>query len=203
MVDAEIWDARYQEKERIFSGNVNGVLVDEAAGMAPGQALDLGCGEGADAIWLAGRGWWVTALDISRVAVERAREVVAEEAPELAGRIAWVRADLAENSPPVDSFDLVSAQYLPLKRGHGDAQVRGVLASVAVGGVLLFVGHDPRDVPADHGFDPADYYLAGDVKRFLGEDWRIEVDELRERADPGPPGAHHVHDVVLRARRLR
>lgn len=202
-MEAEIWDERYQEKERVFSGNANGVLADEVAGMEPGQALDLGCGEGADAIWLARRGWQVTALDISQVAVERAREVATAEAPELAERIAWVRADLAASSPPADAFDLVSAQYLPLKRAYGDAQVRSVLASVAVGGALLFVGHDPRDVPEDHGFDPADYFLAEDIKESLGEEWRIETDELRKRADPGPPGAHHVHDVVLRARRLR
>jgi thioredoxin reductase/SAM-dependent methyltransferase len=200
-VDAERWDGFYREHDQVFSGNVNGVLVDEVADMAPGQALDLGCGEGADALWLARKGWQVTALDVSQVAVERGRRMVAERAPELAERIAWVRTDLAGCSPPEGAFDLVSAQYLPLRRERGDAQVRGLLDAVAVSGLLLFVGHDTRDMPEDHGFNAGDYYLLDDVRELLGEDWKIEVDEVRPRAHV-PEGTPHVRDVVLRARRL-
>lgn len=200
--DAERWDGFYLENEQVFSGNVNGALVDEVADLTPGQVLDLGCGEGADAWWLARRGWQVTALDVSRIAVERARGVVAEQAPELVERIAWVRADLAECGPPGGAFDLVSAQYLPLRRERGPEQIRRVLASVAVGGVLLFVAHDTRDLPEDHGFCSDDYYLVGDVRELLGGNWEIEVDEVRPRSHV-PSGGPHVRDVVLRARRLR
>ncbi|MFC7340563.1 FAD-dependent oxidoreductase [Saccharopolyspora griseoalba] len=200
-VDAERWDGFYREREQVFSGDVNGALVDEVAGMVPGQVLDLGCGEGADALWLARQGWQVTALDVAQVALERGRKAVAEQAPELAERIAWVRADLAECAPPEGAFDLVSAQYLPLRRERGEAQLRAVLAAVAAGGVLLFVGHDTRDMPEGHGFNTGDYYLADDVRELLDEDWKIEVDEVRARPR-APEGAPHVRDVVLRARRI-
>jgi SAM-dependent methyltransferase len=66
------WDEMYRTRDRVFSGNPNGVLVAEAAGLPPGQALDVGCGEGADALWLAGRGWHVTAVDVSETALRRA-----------------------------------------------------------------------------------------------------------------------------------
>src|SRR5258705_2397341 len=71
------WDARYSERDgTMWSGRPNGRLVAEADGLTPGRALDVGCGEGADAIWLARRGWTVTAIDISHVAVSPAREAV-------------------------------------------------------------------------------------------------------------------------------
>ncbi|WP_338037967.1 class I SAM-dependent methyltransferase [Nocardiopsis halophila] len=72
-MDAQSWDDRYSSEERLFSGNPNGVLVAEVEGLAPGRALDLGCGEGADAVWLAERGWHVAAVDISQVALDRRR----------------------------------------------------------------------------------------------------------------------------------
>jgi 2-polyprenyl-3-methyl-5-hydroxy-6-metoxy-1,4-benzoquinol methylase len=71
-MDAQFWDDMYGSRARLFSGNPNGVLVTEVSDMVPGQALDIGCGEGGDALWLARRGWKVTALDISRTALERA-----------------------------------------------------------------------------------------------------------------------------------
>nr|WP_217649752.1 class I SAM-dependent methyltransferase [Saccharopolyspora flava] len=200
-MSAQEWDERYGSQERLFGDNPNDALVAEVAGTPPGQALDVGCGEGGDAIWLARQGWKVTATDISRVAVERGAKIAADSAPEVAADIAWVRADLAVEHPPARSFDLVSAQYFALKKDRGEEPVRALLAAVAPGGVLLYVGHDPAGLPSDSEFDPAEYVLPGDVAKFLDEDWEIEVDEIRPRTGEGKQD--HPHDVVLKARRVK
>jgi SAM-dependent methyltransferase len=200
-VQAE-WDRRYTERERLWSGTPNGALVAEVAGLAPGRALDVGCGEGADAIWLASHGWDVSALEVSGVALERA----AGHAREAGLVIRWVHAGLVEATLPPASFDLVSAQYPALLRTPDAAAEHALLAAVAPGGVLLLVHHVGMDTqPAnDSGFDPADYVWLPMVAALLNDDWEIEVDEQRARIAPeGGAGAHHTHDLVLRARRLR
>jgi SAM-dependent methyltransferase len=202
VLDAQYWDERYSSSERLFSGRPNGVLVAEATGLPPGRALDAGAGEGADAIWLAEQGWQVTAVDVSKVALDRAARAAEERG--VAERIRWHRADLTQDPPPPAAFDLVSAQYLPLERAHGPAVPRGLIAAVAPGGTLLVVGHDPTRLPADllRRFDPAGYYWPGDVAALLGDDWTVLADETRPR-DPAPPGSPHTHDTVLLARRPR
>ncbi len=194
------WDARYGSAERVWSGAPNGALVAEVAGLEPGRALDVGCGEGADAVWLAGRGWEVTTLDVSRVALDRAAA-----AARVAGvHVRWLLAGLLDAPLPPGAFDLVSAQYPALLRTPGQDAERALLAAVAPGGTLLVVHH--ADVDAEqaraHGFDPADYVGLPDVAALLGEGWRVEADERRPRRITGGAGAHHTHDVVLRARRL-
>lgn len=201
-VDAQFWDDKYGGSERLFSGDVNGVLATEVADLPPGQALDVGCGEGADALWLARRGWRVTAVDISRVALRRA---AAATDTELAERVAWTRGDPTGTPPPEGAFDLVSVQYFPLPHQPDHAALRGLLAAVAPGGTLLVGSHDLADLPPgqDREFDPGDYYRPADIAGLLDEDWTVLVDETRPRTAPPPEGTHHVHDVVLRARRLR
>jgi SAM-dependent methyltransferase len=195
------WDARYSEREgSMWSGRANGRLVAEAAELVTGRALDVGCGEGADAIWLARRGWRVTAIDISDVAVGRARE-----AAELAGAtVEWVCGDALQTPLPAGSFDLVSMQYPALRKSAGDAAVRTLLDTVRPGGVLLAVYHDLDDEHREHmksrGVDPSDYVGADDLVRLLGEDFTVELHAIESRVDP-PPGTPHVADVVIRARR--
>ena len=158
------WDARYSERDgAMWSGRPNGRLVAEVADLTPGRALDVGCGEGADAIWLARRGWTVTAIDISDVAVGRARE-----AAELAGAtVEWVCGDALQTPFPARSFDLVSMQYPALPKAAGEAAVRTLLDTVRPGGLLLAVYHDLDDEHREHmksqGFDPADYVGADDL----------------------------------------
>ncbi len=188
----------YRGRERVFSGAPNGVLVAEASDLAPGQALDVGCGEGADAIWLARRGWRVTAVDLSRTALQRA---AATAGPELAGRVAWTRADLTVTPLPAGAFDLVSIQYFPLPRRPGDAVLRRLLAAVAPGGTLLFGSHDPADLSARPGFDPAEYYRHDEIAGLLDDDWAVLVNETRPRTAPAPEGTRHTRDTVLRAQR--
>jgi SAM-dependent methyltransferase len=201
--DAAEWNARYSEHDgAMWSGRPNGRLVAEVADLVPGWALDVGSGEGADAIWLARRGWTVTAIDISDLAVRRARE-----AAELAGAtVEWVCGDALRTPFPARSFDLMSLQYPALPKAAGEPAVRTLLDAVRPGGLLLAVYHDLDDEHREHmkarGTDPADYVGADDLRRLLSDDdgFTIELDAVEPRLDP-PPGTPHVGDVVLRARR--
>lgn len=201
-MEEQYWEDKYASTEQLFSGNVNGVLATEAAELPPGQALEVGCGEGADALWLARRGWRVTAIDISRTALRRA---AAATDPDLSARISWTHGDPTSTPPPVDSFDLVSVQYFPLRQRPDHTALRGLLAAVAPGGTLLHCGHDMSELPPDHehGFDPEYYYQPADVAELLDDDWTVLVNETRPRTTPPPEGTSHTHDTVLRARRLR
>jgi SAM-dependent methyltransferase len=196
------WDQRYAERQQLWSGQPNGALVAEVDGLTPGRVLDVGCGEGADAIWLARGGWDVTALEVSGVALERA----AGHARDAGVAVHWVHAALTEAVVSPASFDLVSAQYPALLRTPDAAAERALLAAVAPGGVLLFVHHAGMDNQQAHdsGFDPADYVWPSTVADLLNDDWEVEVDEQRPRVAPdGGAGAHHTDDLVLRVRRLR
>lgn len=199
--EAAEWDERYGAAERVWSGEPNGALVREVAGLPPGRVLDVGCGEGADAVWLASQGWEVTALDVSQVALDRARA----HAVAVGARVTWVQGGLLDTELPVEAFDLVSVQYPALRRTAADDAERALIRAVAPGGTLLIVHHDTSDRTAalEHGLDPDDWVLPRDVARLLGPEWEVEVDELRERTVSGGAGAHHTHDVVLRARRSR
>jgi SAM-dependent methyltransferase len=195
------WDHRYADREQLWSGQPNGALVDEVAGLPPGRVLDVGCGEGADAIWLAGLGWDVTALEVSGIALTRA----AGHARDAGVTVRWVHAGLVEATLPPASFDLVSAQYPALLRTPDAAGERALLAAVAPGGVLLLVHHagiESQQV-LDSGFDPADYVWPSMVAARFDDNWAVEVNEQRPRRAPdGGAGAHHTDDVILRARRL-
>ncbi len=193
------WDVRYSAAEQVWSGNPNGVLVAETSDATPGTAVDVGCGEGADAIWLANRGWTVTAFDVSGVALARAAEHV-EKAGVMVQLIHGGLLDL-----PAAQFDLVNVQYPALLHRQGRSLAR-ILELVAPGGTLLFVHHDQSDPgharPAD--FDPADYVMPADVHdalQALGDAWEVQVYGDRPRLVTTGAGAGHSVDVVLRARR--
>jgi SAM-dependent methyltransferase len=198
---AREWDTRYTERGGPrWSGRPNGRLVAEAAGLTPGRALDVGCGEGADAIWLASQGWTVTAIDVSEVALGRARQAAA-----LAGAtVEWVCGDALRAPFAACSFDLVSIQYPALPKAAGEAAIQALLATVRRGGLLLAVYHDLTDGHREHmtarGTDPADYIDAGDLRQLLSDGFTVELDVVEPRLDP-PPDSPHVADVVLRARR--
>lgn len=137
--EREAWNERYLGSVRVWSGNPNLELTRQIADLAPGRALDLGCGEGADAVWLARGGWKVTAVDVSDVALGRAAEHATEAG--VAGAIDFRHCDLVREFPSGE-FDLVSAQFLyPQDITARDRLLRRAAGAVAAGGVLLIEGH--------------------------------------------------------------
>lgn len=202
---ADFWNERYASAPAIWSGRPNPQLVAEAAALAPGRALDVGSGEGADAIWLAQRGWTVTAVDISTVALERAQEHARQAGDDVAGRITWQQADITAWTPPPSSFDLVSAQFLHVPTA-GRAALNGALASaVAAGGALLVVGHHPLDLETTVR-RPSRADLMFTAEETLGAlnpaDWEVLAAEARPRMVADAEGSEvTVHDAVLFARR--
>lgn len=194
------WDELYRGHDHSRSSSKpNGVLLAEVAGDTPGRALDVGCGEGADAIWLASQGWQVTAVDISQVAIDRAA-IAADSA---GVTVNWVCADVVTTRPAVGQFDLVSVQYPALPHITGDEVIHSLLAAVALGGTLLVVGHAPgnHEYARSQGFEPTDYVHPSDVAAHLDDSWIIQVDETRPRTTAVRPGSPFTHDTVLRAQR--
>lgn len=215
----QLWDQRYAHEGEVWSGKPNAALVGEAQTLTPGRALDVGCGEGADAIWLAQSGWDVTGLDVSGVALGRARSAAAD----VGVSVRWLHAGLLDAPLAAGAYDLVAALYPALIRTGDQGAEWAMLDAVAVGGTLLFVhhsvfgsqphgpdgtrpgtvhGHGPGPNPA---FGPQDLVGVADMRATLveaGDDWRIVVDEQRPREIEGGAGAHFSEDMVLRALRL-
>lgn len=202
--DAAFYEQLYRSRGAVWSGNPNPQLVREVADLAPGTALDIGCGEGADAIWLAARGWRVTAVDFSATAIARAAARAAELGPPVDGLVSWLRADLAAWHPGEAAYDLVSAQFFHPATGVRDGVFRRLAAAVAPGGTLLIVGHHPADILARAPQPvPRDaYFTAPEVAATLdSRDWAIVAAEDRARQADAAGHASVIRDVVLRARR--
>jgi thioredoxin reductase/SAM-dependent methyltransferase len=205
------WDHRY-EGDQMWSGNPNGTLVNEISALAPGRALDVGAGEGGDALWLAARGWIVTASDISQRALDR----VSAEAGRRGLRVEYHRTDAnARDAFGTAAFDLVSAHYASIPRTPDDRGVHNLLNAVAPGGTLLIVSHDLEPMrptlaggaagAPDHSraFDPDAYVRVDDFAAALAASpaWDIELHDKRDRPAGAVTASQHVHDIVLRARR--
>jgi len=219
---ARHWDEMYRSRPRVWSGRPNPQLVAEAAALQPGTALDLGCGEGADALWLAEQGWTVTAVDVSAVALERAEQHAAGSAA--GNRITWLQRDL-DAWTPEEQFDLVSAQFLHSTEAPWQRPHRVAAGAVRPGGTLLIVGHHPDGLPPwrsssdqdshsnghTHGggahAGPDMFFTAEQAAAELGiapPGWRVEVAASRQREATGPDGQKAVlADAVLRATRLQ
>jgi len=177
------WEDRYSQPDRVWTGKVNHWLQELVGELPPGTALDLGCGEGGDAVWLAARGWAVTAVDFAAAALERGAAAAA--AAGVGDRVQWQRADLA-HWRSAQRFDLVTMHFLHT----ADRDVRGAAlrnAWAATGGRLLVVAHDPVNATAGTAGgppDPAVLYSAADVLEVLGlaaDDPQVVLAETRER----------------------
>ncbi|MFC5907995.1 class I SAM-dependent methyltransferase [Streptacidiphilus monticola] len=199
---AEYWDDRYRSRDRIWSGRPNPALVRVVGGLPVGRALELGCGEGADAVWLAAQGWQVVAVDVSQVALDRAAGHAADEG--VADRIEWQRHDLGVSFPE-GSYDLVTSQFL-----HSQAELprerilRRAAEAVAPGGLLLIAGHAgfPEGVDGPPVHLPSTAEVRAQL-RLSEAEWKVllEEDYLHEVTD------HDGHtftrtDNVLAVRRI-
>ncbi len=198
----QFWEGHYRGQGRVWSGRANPVLVDVAGSLRPRTALDLGCGEGGDAVWLAQQGWRVTAVDVSATALDRAATL----ADEAGVRIDFQQHDLARTFPE-GAFDLVSAQYLhsPVEFPR-DRVLRMAARAVASSGLLLIVGHASaapwswNHKPHTRFPTPEEVLAALDLSPWQ---WRTERLGTPERLGTGPNGeSATVTDNVVAVRRL-
>nr|WP_199734666.1 class I SAM-dependent methyltransferase [Frigoribacterium sp. PhB160] len=205
LFDRAYWEDRYGAEGLAWSGRPNPVLVTEAEALTPGRALDIGSGEGGDAIWLAGLGWQVVGTDISSNALAKSARQAESVDAELAARIDWQQHDLVEWAPEARSFDLVTSQFMHLPDPVRTALFRSLAAAVAPGGTLLVVGHDLSDLDSGaHRMHHAELMFSVDdvLAAIDGEGLVVEVAESRPRLAPGADGGTvTVRDVVVRATR--
>ena len=207
MYDAAFWDARYATAPAIWSGRPNPQLVTEGADLVASTALDVGCGEGADAVWLAGRGWRVTAVDISDVALGRAADHARSMGPDVTGMITWRQADLTKEIEFDELFGLVSVQFMHLPQPARDALHRRLADLVAPGGTLLVVGHHPSDLDTAAHVRPHRGDLLFHPEEIVAlldpSSWTVVAAESRPRTMiDGDGRTLQVADAVLVARRV-
>lgn len=196
----QLWTKTLQEHaDKVAARAPNARLVDALGSVPQGRALDAGCGHGAETVWLATRGWEVTAVDFSASALAHGRAMAEALGPSVANRITWTEGDLATWVAPSRHFDLVVSLYVHIE-GSVTAAIQKLGDAVAVGGTLLMVGHRPLD-PATGAPTPAAGQAQVSVEEALAaldpEHWELVVAEELPRAVVGS-GV----DAVVRARRL-
>ncbi len=197
-MDRKDWNRKHGEAGPLFGTEPNRFLVAEAEGLAPGRALDLACGAGRNAVWLAEHGWSVTGADFSDVALANARRLAAERGVE----VEWIEADLGEWEPPPRAFDLVAVFYLQVPAGERRLMHARAAESVAPGGTLLVVGHDLENLNGGHGGpkDPRVLFTPEDVAVEL-PGLEIEKAERVLRPVETEDGEVHAIDALVRAHR--
>jgi SAM-dependent methyltransferase len=193
----EEWNQRYSGTELVWTVTPNRFLVAEVEGLAPARALDLACGAGRNALWLAERGWTVLGADFSDVALENARGLAAERGVE----VEWVQADLREWEPPARSFDLVIVLYLQVPGDDLRSALRNAAEAVAPGGTILVVGHHLENLQNGYGgpSNPAVLYTPEQVVDALDG---LEV-EKADRVLRPVEGERDAIDALVRACRTR
>ena len=200
MFEASSWDARYSGEEKIWSGNPNAQLVAEVSGLTPGTALDVGCGEGGDVIWLAQQGWRVTGADFSANGLARAARHAKEAG--VGDQADWWQVDARTFAAGDRSYDLASTHFLHPPDGGMVEVTRRLAEAVAPGGYLLVVGHAPSEafthLTASHR---RAMFLASDLRPSLPDDFEALVVEQRPRTVTRDGTAVDVHDSTLLARR--
>ncbi len=196
-MEREGWNARYEGSELLWTAAPNQFLVAEVASLTPGRALDLGCGEGRNAVWLAEHGWDVTAIDFSDVGIAKGKEMAAHRGVE----VRWVIEDLNRYDPPASAFELVIGFYIHIPPDQLSALLAKAAQAVAPGGSVLVVGHDLTNLEDGYGGpqDPSLLYTSdaiasalaglevlkqGPVRRIVeNEDGRFEAIDTLVRAE--------------------
>lgn len=198
-MDAAAWDARYAAGGRVWTTQPNVWAVETLGDLAPGKALDLGAGEGRHALWLAGLGWDVTAVDFSAEALRTAQAVQAADAPDTTGHIDWIQADLLGYAPEPSSQDAVLLMYIHLPAAARRALVQRAAGALAPGGTLLVVGHDLTN-PTDGAGGPSDpsvLFTAEDVAQDLAGSPELDVRVAERRPRPVDGAPRPALDAVL------
>lgn len=192
------WDERYAGAALVWSAAPNRFVAEEIADLPAGRALDLGAGEGRNAVWLAERGWRVTAVDFSTVALGKAARL----AESRGAAVTWVAADLREYAPPEESFDLVVLAYIHLPPEVFARVLRRAAAALAPGGALLVVGHDRDNIAHGHG-GPQDPELLHTAEEIVAQLPGLTVHRAGSARRPvqTDQGERVAIDTVVRAQR--
>ncbi|WP_405669291.1 class I SAM-dependent methyltransferase [Streptomyces sp. NBC_00055] len=203
---AAFWDQRYSTTRPLWSGDPNPALVEEVAALVPGTALEVGCGEGADAIWLSGQGRQVTGTDFSAQALLRA----AEHTPNaLAGRLTWQQADIRDWKPgDTPRYDLVTASFNHFPQPVRRTVFTALADRVNPEGHLVIIGHHPGDLDTTmpRPPEPGLFYTADDLiaDHLPAPTWKVVTRAARPRAAITPDGTPvTIHDTVLTAHRAQ
>ena len=197
-MDRSEWDARYGGADMLWSTGPNQFLVEEVGDLPPGRVLDVACGEGRNAIWLAGLGWQATGVDFSSVALEKARRAAAGHD----AMVTWIVADLGEWTPAEASFDLVIVFYLHLPPPARRQVHRRMAKGLASGGTILVVGHDSENLAEGYGGpqDPSVLFTVDDVVADLAGLRVVKAEQVR-RAVTTDEGERWAIDALVRAER--
>ncbi len=190
-MQAADWDARYAEQQQ-WSAEPNALVAELLEDLPPGAAVDLAAGEGRHALWLAGLGWRVTAVDFSATGLARGRSRPG------ADRVTWVTADVLEWDAPPGSLDLVLVAYLHLPEAETTALLRRAVGWLRPGGRLLVLGHDADNVVRGVG-GPQDPAILHSVRRLAPVAELLDVDRLEQVRRQTPAGT--ALDTLLLGRR--
>ena len=195
-MDSREWDRRYAGAELVWTAEPNRFVVNELQDLAPGRALDVAAGEGRNAVWLAARGWRVTAVDFSTAGLDKGRRL----AEARGAAVNWVHADVRDYQPEAAAFQLVLVAYLQLREAELDGVLRRVVTALAPGGVLLVVGHDVTNLTEGTGGpqDPAVLYTPPSVTRSLGG-LTVQRAERVRRPVTTAEGPREAVDTLVRA----
>ncbi len=206
-MDASDWNARYDTAELIWKGEPNQFLPPEVAGLPVGRALDLACGEGRNAVWLATQGWQVTGVDFAEVGLGKAQRLADEHG--VTGT--WITADATSWTPPVEGFDLVVMFYLQLPAAQSAQAVRTAVSALAADATFLLVAHDLLNLSEGHGGPQSPDVLAtaeGVIDALAAAELELGVELIIERAGriervvATAEGDRTAIDTIVRARRV-
>jgi SAM-dependent methyltransferase len=194
-MDAQAWDERYAAADLVWSANPNQFVAAELAGLPPGRALDVACGEGRNALWLAERGWRVTAVDFSRVALDKGRTLLSRHPRAADLQVEWVCAVALTYDGGAATYDLVLLAYLQLAADERRTAVRRAFCVLRDGGTFFLVAHDSSNLTEGTGgpSDPAVLFTAEEVLSDLDGE-RFEVQRAERVARIVSAGSSHQHD---------
>ncbi len=185
MSTRQMWNDRYAKKDLVWSAGPNELFATEIRGLKPGKAVDVACGEGRNAIWLAEQDWNVTAIDFSDVAIEKGRQIAARRD----ANVNWIAADVSTWKLPKYEFDLVAVLYLHTTIGERELWLKNVIGSVKPSGTFIYIAHDPDNIENGVGGpqDPALLPTVAEITNAL-KGFDIENADVIERPVSRDPG---------------